>query len=164
LITFVDFEENLIPGFHAAFDSVAREKRYLARTEAPPLETFTAAVMDNIALGIPQVLALDEGVVVGWCQIMPHPRPTERHCGTLGMGLIASHRGRGIGTRLVREALAKARSFGLERVELEVFEGNDAAVRLYEKVGFTREGKKIGAVKIDGAPINNIQMALFLSG
>ena len=43
----MDFEivpitDALLPGFHAVFDAVAREKRYLSFLEAPPLDETTA--------------------------------------------------------------------------------------------------------------------------
>jgi hypothetical protein len=38
-----------IVGFHAVADFVAREKRYLSRYQAPPLEEIAAAVKNSIA-------------------------------------------------------------------------------------------------------------------
>jgi len=38
----------------------------------------------------------------------------------------------------------------IERVELEVFAGNDRARRLYERHGFVVEGVRRGARKLDG--------------
>ena len=35
-----------------------------------------------------------------------------RHCGVLGMGLLPAWRGRGLGERLMRQALEAARAFG----------------------------------------------------
>lgn len=163
MIRIVEINESYIGGFHAAFDVVSREKQFLARTEAPPIDSFRVAVRENIEKGIPQVLAIDGGEVVGWCQIIPHPRPAESHCGTLEMGLIKSYRGRGAGARLLEECLGRAGKFGLERVELEVFSSNDAAIQLYLKTGFVHEGEKIRAVKIDGAYMNNVLMAKFLN-
>ncbi len=51
---------------------------------------------------------------------------------------------RGIGVQLVREMLIRAKSSGATSVLLEVRESNVAARRLYEKLGFTRHGRRIG--------------------
>jgi RimJ/RimL family protein N-acetyltransferase len=60
-------------------------------------------------------------------------------------------RGRGYGTAAVQSLLEFAfRDWNLHRVQLYVIEGNDAALRTYEKCGFKREGLLRQAVHIDG--------------
>lgn len=54
------------------------------------------------------------------------------------LGVTEAHRGRRLGTRLLLEALAGFRLAGLERAYLEVTAQNVGAVRLYERLGFTR--------------------------
>lgn len=72
--------------------------------------------------------------------------------GEIGMVIAdAGERGRGIGT----EALLLMQRFafltlGLERLELEVHMQNAAALRCYEKAGFTLEGVKRHAFFSDG--------------
>lgn len=162
MITIAEIQRKHIRGFHRVLDSVSREKEFLVWTEAPPLRDVRAFVTDGILHGNPQVVALDDGRVVGWCDITPHHRPTTRHCGALGMGVVAECRHRGIGARLIRAALSKAKAFGLHRVELEVFEENLPAIALYTSVGFRVEGKKIDAVRINGRHISVLLMALLL--
>lgn len=52
------------------------------------------------------------------------------------VGITPAHRGRGIGTCLLYQALAGFQRAGLERVFLEVTAQNLGAVRLYERLGF----------------------------
>lgn len=52
------------------------------------------------------------------------------------LGIIPSHRGKGIGTCLLVRALEGFRSAGLERVHLEVTAENEGAIRLYRRIGF----------------------------
>jgi RimJ/RimL family protein N-acetyltransferase len=161
-VRIVPITEERIEGYHRAVDAVARESRYLARTEAPPLEDARTFSRENIEKGHAHFLALDGGTVVGWCDIVPSKREAFTHCGTLGMGLMAEHRGRGIGTRLLRAALDRARANGLERVELDVFGSNEPAIRLYRKMGFTVEGTRVRAARLRGEYFDVVGMALFL--
>lgn len=142
--------EEHIEGFRSVLDSVARERRYLAFLEAPSLEESKAFVRRNIKKGYPQCVALIEGNVVGWCDVLPIDRPTMSHVGVLGVGVLSAHRGKGIGTALVRSAIEMAKAAGLTRIELTVREHNERAITLYERLGFTREGVKRKAVRIDG--------------
>jgi len=140
-----------IDGFHAALDAVAREGEYLALTAAPAIESTRRWVEGNIERGIPLYVALAEGKrVVGWCDIIPNSHPGFDHGGRLGVGVLLAHRGQGIGRRLVRTTIERARVFGLERVELEVFASNAQAIRLYEQFGFEHEGCRRGARKSRG--------------
>jgi ribosomal protein S18 acetylase RimI-like enzyme len=52
------------------------------------------------------------------------------------VGITPPHRGRGLGQALVLQALHGFRKCGAHRVHLEVTALNDAAIRLYRRVGF----------------------------
>ena len=77
-----------------------------------------------------------------------------RH-GVARMGRIAicpGRRGQGFGEafiRLVLERILLASEF--ERIELNVYTFNTPAIRLYEKLGFVREGVRRAAVKVGAA-------------
>jgi RimJ/RimL family protein N-acetyltransferase len=58
----------------------------------------------------------------------------------LGMLVAAPWRGRGVGSALVAAGLAWARQAGAHKVALQVWPHNQAAIALYEKFGFRREG------------------------
>jgi ribosomal protein S18 acetylase RimI-like enzyme len=134
----------------ALIDAVSRERRYLARASgfsAEATESFIASV--KAANGV-HLVALVEDAVVGWCDIAPSSFEGMTHAGRLGMGVKAGFRGQGIGQSLLESAVERAFCQGLDRVELEVFRSNDAAVRLYEARGFRLEGVKVGARKLDG--------------
>lgn len=146
----VPIAEEHIEGFRLALDSVARERRYLSFLEAPSLDESRAFVRRNIKKGYPQCVALIESKVVGWCDVLPIDRPTMAHGGVLGVGVLVEHRGKGIGTALVRAAIDFAKAAGLTRIELTVREHNERAIILYERLGFVREGLKRKAVRIDG--------------
>lgn len=155
----VPIAEQYIDGFRAAVDSVARELRYLAFLEAPPLAAVQEFVRGNIRAGHPQFVALVERSVVGWCDVLPNPRPALRHCGVLGMGVVTPHRGRGIGTALLDTTLRAAWASGLTRVELTVRTDNDRAKSLYEKFGFAVEGVCRRHMRVQGVYQDSYLMA-----
>lgn len=155
----VAIAEEHIDGFRAALDSVAREHRFLALLEAPPLEAVREFVRENIRSGHPQFVALAEGMVVGWCDVVPKARPALRHSGVLGMGVVGTHRGRGIGTALIDATLKAARAGGLARIELTVRTDNDRAKALYERFGFVVEGVCRRHMRIHGAYQDSFLMA-----
>ena len=160
LICILPIAPEHIPGFWHALDIVARERNYLASTEAPPIESTRQFVMNNIAVRNPQLVALDEGEVVGWCDVCRDHWPVHAHCGTLGMGLLPAYRGKGLGRRLMEAALAAAHEEGFVRVELTAHADNLRAIALYEKLGFQREGVKRDSVCFDGRFVDSLIMAL----
>jgi hypothetical protein len=82
-MTIVQISEAHTPGFHACLDAVARERRFLAQTEAVPLARLAAFVRESVANGAAQYVALDGPLVVGWCDVFPGWADAVKHCGTL---------------------------------------------------------------------------------
>jgi len=78
----------------------------------------------------------DEGEVVGALGLRP---ASASGVLSLGMWILASHRGRGGGRMLMDAALA-ARPPSVHKIELEVWPENEAAISLYRGMGFEREG------------------------
>ena len=146
-------------GYNRALDSVAREQKFLRLTRAPSLDSSKDFIADNISGANPHFVAVDEDVVVGWCDICRSDAARSEHVGELGMGLIATHRSRGIGPLLLEATLAAARPH-FRRVELQVYETNLAAIRLYEKAGFTHEGRRRRAIHLDGLDRDILIMAM----
>lgn len=62
-----------------------------------------------------------------------------------GVGVVPEHRGKGLGKELMLAAEDLCRKKGAGEVTLEVIEGNVAAQRLYEKLGYTATRKYLTA-------------------
>ena len=153
--------------FRACLDRVARERIFITVTEVYPEREVRTFVDNMIARDLPFYVATAEDErVVGWCDItVPKPRPERLgfdHVGALAMGVDAEHRRRGIGERLILAALDHARRIGLERIELQVYAENAAAIALYRMHRFEVEGRKRCARKLDGRYDDLVQMALLL--
>jgi len=143
-----------------AVTSVCKERKYLANTTGFSLEQTELFVKMIIEHDYTQFYALINDQVLGWCDVVPREQELHAHVGVLGMGVIQAHRGNGIGKALISRAIAHARSRGLERIELEVYESNTVAQHLYQKMGFIREGLKRRAKKLDGEYENIVVMGL----
>jgi RimJ/RimL family protein N-acetyltransferase len=159
-ITVLPIAEAHAASFRESLDTVARERRYLAMVEAPPLEHVESFVRGNVASDVAQFVALDDHRVVGWADIVPAPTYAIAHRGSVGMGVLPGYRGRGIGRRLLEACIAKAWSKGITRIELEARADNSHAIRLYEHLGFTQEGVKHRGMRIDGEYYDTVQMSL----
>lgn len=132
-------------------DQVAQERRHLAATKGFPVEATASFIQHVAAINGVHLVAEDECRIIGWCDVTPHTFEGMTHVAKLGMGLVPAHRGKGNGRMLLRAAIARAFMKGTERIELEVFASNTSAVKLYESSGFTCEGRKIKARRLDGA-------------
>ncbi|HVN49062.1 MAG TPA: GNAT family N-acetyltransferase, partial [Bacteroidota bacterium] len=135
---------------------------YLAFLEAPPFETTKNFILLNIALNIPQHIAVKNNTVIGWCDVLPLQYEGFRHRGKLGMGVDRNYRRQGIGKKLITQTLQEAKKIGIERVELEVYASNIPALSLYKAIGFETECMKTKARKLDGEYDDIIEMVLFV--
>lgn len=143
-------------------NKVCSEKWYVATVEGFTLEqsrNFVKHIIDN---GLPEVVAVNDGRVIGWCDILPNTSTGFTHVGRLGMGVAQEYRRKGIGRRLLSACLSLASAYGMEKIELEVFADNIPAIRLYESVGFEVEGLKTNARKLEGRYQDIQLMALSL--
>ena len=78
------------------------------------------------------------------------------------VGVLAHAVGRGTGTELMRQAKTWAAAHGLHRLELTVMAHNTRAIGLYERTGFTVEGRRSECLLVDGQFIDELTMATLL--
>ena len=146
--------------FRVVLDSVAREERYLAMLEAPPLEDMRKFVAESVEKQRPRFIALLGEQPAGWCDVIEKPRETLKHSGVLGMGVVREYRGRGIGSALLERTLADARAKGFTRIELTVRVDNERARKLYDRFGFVVEGLCRRHMRLRGEYYDSYLMAL----
>ena len=159
-LSIVPTAESHFEGLRNALDDVAREKRYLAFLQAPPPEQAFDFFQDIVTNDLCQFVALQDDVVVGWCDVLPTHGEARAHVGTLGIGLVSHARNIGIGAKLMEAAISKAWKKGISRIELTVRTDNPNATALYERFGFTHEGLNKNAFSVDGKYYDAYSMAL----
>lgn len=80
-------------------------------------------------------LAFEGNNLVGLCYISNNP--VQGEIGTIsGLGVLPSHRHRGIGRALLEFGIQSLYELGCKRIELKVWGDNEQALALYKKVGF----------------------------
>lgn len=151
---------------------LATIKTYLADSDYIPLEPGefqlseederawieSFAARDNSLL----LVAVHAGKLVGNIDLTGSPRQATRHTAVLGMGLLKEWRGSGLGTELLRSAVAWARKNAvLEKLWLQVYADNGAGITIYRKAGFVECGvQKDFFKRADNRYADNITMML----
>jgi RimJ/RimL family protein N-acetyltransferase len=103
----------------------------------------------------------DKGEKVGMFKLFAQPYRSS-HVGYLGGVAIHPDFGRqGYGAMMLNETLTYAKDCGFLRIELSTGTINDKAIRLYEKVGFQKEGvlRKYCYLKSENRFIDELMMA-----
>jgi RimJ/RimL family protein N-acetyltransferase len=101
----------------------------------------------------------DDGRLVGRLSVARDPHPASTHVADLGLMVALGARRQGVGWALLEAAADWARSAGVRKLELHVFPWNEAAIALYEKFGFEREGYRKGHYHRAGEDVDAILMA-----
>lgn len=142
-----DEEGRRLTGTHATFTREQSDRWYRSR----------ASQTDRLDLAIADV---DSDTCVG--EVVLHEFDADnRSCGFRISLLGPAVFGRGYGTEATRLVLGHAfATVGLHRIELEVYDLNPRARRVYEKVGFVEEGRRREALYWDGAYHDAIVMGL----
>jgi RimJ/RimL family protein N-acetyltransferase len=97
--------------------------------------------------------------IVGRLSIARDPHPASEHVADLGLMVAAEHRRQGIGRALMTAAEAWAREAGVRKLELHVFPHNEAAIALYEDLGYEREGFRRGQYRRGRTFLDAVLMA-----
>jgi RimJ/RimL family protein N-acetyltransferase len=101
--------------------------------------------------------------LAGMAGISRKTQPKTRHSAVVwGVYVRPEWRGQGIGEALVRRCLDWGRRIGLRVVRIAAVNSNAAAIRCYERCGFTPYGIEPEAVYMDGKAYDDVLMAIRL--
>jgi RimJ/RimL family protein N-acetyltransferase len=99
------------------------------------------------------------GTIIGRLSIARDTHPASDHVADVGLMVDRGHRRLGAGTALMVEAERWARQVGVRKLELHVFPYNEAAIALYEGLGYEREGFRHHHYRRGGELVDAILMA-----
>jgi RimJ/RimL family protein N-acetyltransferase len=99
------------------------------------------------------------GTIIGRLSIARDAHPASDHVADVGLMVDRGHRRLGAGTALLVEAERWARQVGVSKLELHVFPYNEAAIALYQGLGYEREGFRRHHYRRGGELVDAILMA-----
>lgn len=102
-------------------------------------------IFDELVASGEQFVVCDEGgdggAVIGAYRVHRFKHRMRHVAHIASVGLTERLHGRGLGRRMIRGIIDRLRATeGVKRIELTVAADNPRAIRLYESLGFTREG------------------------
>jgi RimJ/RimL family protein N-acetyltransferase len=155
-----------VPGLIALINRLAAEASLLfvvpidPETGAEDLRQFlrATAVSGNNAV----LVASDGGRLVGLATATGGVHPAKQATVEIGIGVIQTHHGRGIGRALMAGLEEWARVAGIHRLQLPVVTSNASAIALYRKSGFTVEGTLRQSARVNGRHLDQYMMAKLL--
>lgn len=134
----------IAPGDAEGFNALRRMPGVFENTLGLPSERVQRNVDGISGLGPNDhnfVAVTPEGTVIGVIGLMVRDHPRTRHVGSIGLMVHRDYHRQGVGTALLQTVLDLADNWlMLVRVELEVFSDNEGAIRLYQRLGFEKEG------------------------
>jgi len=109
------------------------------------------------------LVAKRNGKIIGNARFTGELKERTRHRGDIGISVLKSEWGNGLGSRLMEALLDFAKNTAhIEVITLEVNQTNKRAIALYEKFGFKKTGIFEAFTKIDGKYIDFDMMILYL--
>jgi RimJ/RimL family protein N-acetyltransferase len=109
------------------------------------------------------IVAESGGGLAGYVELTGGTFRRNRTTAYLVIGVLAEAGGQGLGSGLLAEAKRWAAAHGVHRLELTVMTHNQRAARLYERTGFSVEGRRSQCLVIDGRFVDELYMAVILA-
>ena len=121
--------------------------------------------IEDLGPNVHELVAEIDGRVVGTAGLIAF-QGRMNHAGEIAHIMVHDEfQGRGIGRQLLEALLDIADNYlGLVRVELGVYIDNESAIRLYESLGFAREGVKRKCARRQGHLVDALMMARVREG
>ncbi len=108
-------------------------------------------------------VACQNNTIVGHASLWSGHLESEQHRCTLGIGIEKSHRGTGLGKRLLDAAIEFVSDQpGIDWLDLGVFVYNDRAIKLYRSAGFLVTGSVPDRFRVGDERIEDISMSLWV--
>jgi GNAT superfamily N-acetyltransferase len=122
--------------FHEFFLAVPEQERMFIKhrvTEPEVIRDWCRKI--DLGRNLP-LLALNDGKIIGDATLHQQLGGWKRHIGRVSVLVHPQFRGRGLARTLVTEVIEIARHNGLEKIEAEFIGEQEAAIKVFEMLGF----------------------------
>ena len=154
-------------GLLALKQDLDRETRFMLlepgerRENREDVAADLARVADQVSAVV--MVAENAGQLVGYAEARGGRVRRNRITAHVVIGVLAAASGRGVGAGLLRELELWAPAHGIHRLELTVMAHNQRAFELYQRMGYTVEGRRRECLIEDGRFTDELYMAKLLN-
>ncbi len=153
-------------GYEYLYAWLSEVDHFLAKRYAPSdMEEHKRRWLGDIGSDKITLLGLHDGKIVGSASLILNDHHSRSaHTASFGVAVHPAFQKKGLGTALVTALEEIARDSGVEKIEVNYYEGNPAA-SLYRSLGYQEEGRRIKKGKLDdGTYVDEMLLYKFIAG
>jgi phosphinothricin acetyltransferase len=151
LVDIRDAVEADLPTIVAIYNETIHGRMVTADTEPVSVESRVPWFREHSAEHRPLRVVEDGGAVLAWLSFQSfYGRPAYDATAEVSVYVAAAHRRRGLGSRLLSEAIDCAPALGLRTLLGFIFAHNEPSLALFERFGFERWGLLSRVAELDG--------------
>jgi L-amino acid N-acyltransferase YncA len=134
------------------YNSIIPSRIVSADTEPVSVEQRLPWFHEHDPARRPILVAEEDEEVVGWISLGDFwdGRPAYDGTAEIGIYIKEGHRGKGLGTLMLEEAIGRAPDLGIKTLTAGAFAGNELSLRLFEHFGFERWAFFPRVAELDG--------------
>ena len=154
-----------LPAIVEIYNSTIPSRIVSADTEPVSVEQRLPWFHEHDPTRRPILVAEEGGEILGWLSLSDFydARPAYHATAEIGVYVREDHRGKGIGRRLVEEAISRGPELGLKTLTAGAFAHNEASVRLFERMGFRKWAHFPNVAELDGVEKDLVVLGLRLN-
>ncbi|HEY7001209.1 MAG TPA: GNAT family N-acetyltransferase [Candidatus Udaeobacter sp.] len=140
-----------LPAIVEIYNTIVPTRMVTAELEPTTVEARLPWFREHSPKQYPFWVAESEGRVIGWIDFKRFlPREAYRGTAEISVYVDEQFRQRGVGRRLLEEAIARAPSLGITGLVGLIFGHNEPSLKLFQRLGFERWGFCPGVAQLDG--------------
>jgi L-amino acid N-acyltransferase YncA len=154
-----DAVEADLPAIVEIYNATVATRMVTADLEPTTVDARLPWFREHSSEHYPFWVAESEGRVIGWLDFKRFlPRCAYRGTAEISVYVDKEFRRRGVGRRLLEQAIARAPSLGITAVVGFIFGHNEPSLKLFQRLGFERWGLFPGVAELDGVERDLVAM------
>jgi L-amino acid N-acyltransferase YncA len=153
-----------LPAIVEIYNATIPSRLVSADTEPVSVEQRVAWFEEHEASRRPIWVMEVAGETIGWLSLSDFydARPAYHATAEIGVYVREDYRGKGVGRRLVEEAIRRGPELGLKTLTAGAFAHNEASIALFEKMGFRKWARFPQVAELDGVERDLVVLGLRL--